>query len=113
MRRTLFIEDLIGSKIITAEGKHLGHVVDLQFTGGPEYEVTTLVFGKSAWLYRYDVLEPFTRTFGIYLKPHTVPWNAVERFEEFVVTLKPGTTPQPMPEQAIERQRAASAKAAS
>jgi hypothetical protein len=29
------------------------------------------------------------------------------------VTLKPGTTPQPMPEQAIERQRAASAKAAS
>jgi sporulation protein YlmC with PRC-barrel domain len=113
MKRTLYIEDLIGSKIVTAEGKHIGHVVDLQFTGGPEYEVTALVFGEPAWLYRYDVLEAFTKTFGVYLKPHTVPWNAVERFEHFVVTLKPGTTPQLMPEQVIERQRAASAKAAS
>ena len=113
MKRTIYIEDLIGSKIVTAEGKHLGHVVDLQFTGGPEYEVKTLVFGKPAWLYRYDVLEAFTRTFGIYLKPHTVPWDSVERFEDFVVTLKPGATPQPMSEQAIERQRPASAKTTS
>ena len=113
MKRTMYVEDLVGSKIVTAEGKHLGHVVDLQFTGGPEYEVTALVFGEPAWLYRYNVLEPFTRTFGIYLKPHTVPWDSVERFEDFVVTLKPGSTPQPLPEQAIERQRAESAKAAS
>ena len=113
MKRTIYIEDLIGSKIVTAEGKHLGHVVDLQFTGGPEYQVTTLVFGEPAWLYRYDVLEAFTKTFGVYLKPHIVPWDSVERFEHFVVTLKPGTTPQRMPERVIESQRAASAKAAS
>jgi sporulation protein YlmC with PRC-barrel domain len=107
----MYIEDLVGSKIVSAEGKHLGHVVDLQFTGGPEYEVSALVFGEPAWLYRYNVLEPFTRTFGISLKPHTVPWASVERFEHFVVTLKPGATPQRMPERVIERQRAASAKA--
>ena len=111
MKRTIYIEDLVGSKIVTAEGKHLGHVVDVQFTDGPENEVTALIFGEPAWLYRYDVLEAFTRTFGVYLKPHTVPWDSVERFEHFVVTLKPGITPQPMPERVIERQRAAAAKA--
>ncbi|GAC1342452.1 MAG: hypothetical protein NVSMB27_01350 [Ktedonobacteraceae bacterium] len=84
----LFITDLVGCKIVTAEGKKIGHVVDIQVTRGPLHEVTALVFGRYAWLYRFDVLHPFAKTFGIQAEPQLVPWEAVERFERFVVTLK-------------------------
>jgi sporulation protein YlmC with PRC-barrel domain len=87
---TISIADLIGSKIVTAEGKKIGHVVDIEVTHGPVYEVTGLVFGRYAWLYRFDVLYPFARAFGLDVEPDTIPWHAVERFEQLKVILKPG-----------------------
>ena len=39
-RTATSIEDLVGSKIVTAEGKRVGHVVDIQITLGPEHEVS-------------------------------------------------------------------------
>jgi len=91
---TISIADLIGSKIVTAGGKRIGHVVDIEVTSGPEYEVTGLVFGRYAWLYRFDVLYPFARVFGLDVEPDTIAWDAVERFERLVVTLKPGHEPK-------------------
>ena len=91
---TLSIADLIGSKIVTAGGKRIGHVVDIQVTPGPEYEVTGLVFGRYAWLYRFDVLHPFIKAIGLDVEPDTIPWHAVEGFERLVVTLKPGYEPE-------------------
>ena len=105
---TMYIEDLIGSEIVTAEGKHLGHVVDVQVTGGPIYEVTALIFGEVAWLYRYHVLQPFARAFGLHLKPHTVLWDSVERCEHHRVMLKPGTVWKPLPERVRGHQKATS-----
>lgn len=93
---TISIEDLIGSKIFTAEGSYLGRVVDIQCTDGPPYEVIALIFGRVAWLYRFNVLHPFARAFGLYLKPQMVPWKSIEAFAHFTVTLKPGTTWEPM-----------------
>jgi sporulation protein YlmC with PRC-barrel domain len=90
---TISIADLIGSKIVTAEGKKIGHVVDIEVTHGPVYEVTGLVFGRYAWLYRFDVLYPFARAFGLDVEPDTIPWHAVERFEQFTVILKPTFLP--------------------
>ena len=87
---TISIADLIGSKIVTADGKKIGHVVDIEVTRGSEYEVTGLVFGRYAWLYRFDVLYPFARAFGLDVEPDTIPWHAVERFEHLTVILKPG-----------------------
>jgi len=87
---TISIADLIGSKIVTAEGKKIGHVVDIEVTHGPVYEVTGLVFGRYAWLYRFDVLYPFAKAFGLDVEPDTIPWHAVEHFEQFTVILKPG-----------------------
>lgn len=86
----LLLADLIGSKIVTAEGKRIGRVVDIQITSGPEYRVVALIFGEYAWLYRFHVLRPFARTFGLHHQPYIVPWSAVERFERLVVTLKVG-----------------------
>ncbi len=90
---TLSIADLIGSKIVTAEGKKIGHVVDIEVTHGPVYEVTGLVFGRYAWLYRFDVLYPFARAFGLDVEPDTICWHAVECFEQFTVILKPTFLP--------------------
>ena len=84
------IEDLIGSKIVTAEGKMLGHVVDIHVTREREPEVIALVYGRSGWLYRLGVLYPFSQALGLQFKPYTVPWQAVEKFERLTVTLKPG-----------------------
>jgi len=89
-RPTMYIEDLVGSRIITAEGKKIGRVVDVQVTPDPEHVVTALVFGRYGWLYRFHVLQPFAETFGLRHEPRTIPWDAVKRFEHFTVTLKPG-----------------------
>jgi len=91
--KTLFIEDLLGSKIVTSEGRKIGHVVDIQITPGQEHMVTALVFGQHGWLYRWHVLYPFAEKFGLRIEPNTVPWDAVERFEAFTLTLKPGCEP--------------------
>lgn len=88
--RKVYVEDIVGSKIVTSEGKKIGRVVEMLVTRGSEHEVTALVCGRYAWLYRFHVLESFTKTFGLRIEPHTIPWNAVERFERFVVVLNPG-----------------------
>lgn len=87
---TFFMEDLIGSKIVTAEGQEIGHVVDALISEGPEYCVTHLLYGRSGWLYRLHVFEPITQKFGLHVPSHVIPWEAVERFERFTVTLKSG-----------------------
>lgn len=90
LRTGILLADLIGSKIVTAEGKRIGRVVDIQISIGPEHEVSALIFGRYAWLYRFHVLRPFARTFGLHHQPQIVPWSAVARFERLVVTLKVG-----------------------
>jgi sporulation protein YlmC with PRC-barrel domain len=87
---SISIEDLVGSKIVTSEGKEIGRVVDVQVSPGPKYKVVALVFGRYGWLYRFHVLQPFVKTFGLRHEPRTVPWDAVKCFEHFTVTLKPG-----------------------
>lgn len=90
-RRTVFIEDIVGSKIVTAEGKKIGRVVELMGQRTGEHEVISLVYGRSAWLYRFHVLHPFVKAIGFPLEPHTIPWHAIERFEQNIVWLKPDT----------------------
>lgn len=92
--RTVFIEDIVGSKIVTADGKRIGRVTELLSTQDGSHEVIGLVYGRSAWLYRLHVLEPLAEKFGYGLEPHIVPWDAVDRFENFVVVLKAGSEKQ-------------------
>ncbi|HET9922206.1 MAG TPA: PRC-barrel domain-containing protein [Ktedonobacteraceae bacterium] len=89
-RTILRIEDLIGSKIVTAEGKRLGSVVDIHITREREPEVIALVYGQFGWLYRLGVLMPFSQVFGLQFKPRSIPWKAVATFEHLTITLKSG-----------------------
>jgi len=92
--KVLSIGDLLGSKIVTSDGKKIGHVVDIEITPGREQKVTALIYGKHGWLYRWHVLHPFAEKFGLRVDPDKVPWEAVERFEHLTVKLKPGREPQ-------------------
>jgi sporulation protein YlmC with PRC-barrel domain len=89
-RAIVRIEDLIGSKIVTAEGKQVGHVVDIRITHKHEPQVIALVYGESGWLYRLGVFHPFFEALNLKFKPYTVSWQDVEKFEHLTVTLKPG-----------------------
>ena len=91
--KTVRIEVMLGSKIVTAEGKKIGHVVDIELTRGRVHKVTALVFGKHGWLYRWHVLHPIAEKFGLRIEPDTVPWDAVDHFEGLTITLKPGREP--------------------
>ncbi|HLH63820.1 MAG TPA: PRC-barrel domain-containing protein [Ktedonobacteraceae bacterium] len=91
---TIFIADLLGSKILTADGRHIGHVVDIQLTRGKEPHAKALVYGAHGWLYRWHVLAPFARKFGQGFAPKTIPWHAVEKFENLTFILKRGYEPE-------------------
>src|SRR4051812_19178336 len=86
---TLTIEDLVGSRVVTAEGKQVGRVIEVQATPGPEYRVTGLDVGLSAWLDRLHLLGRLVAR-GTDIKPRTASWDDVDRYERFTVILKPG-----------------------
>ncbi len=85
-----FISDLLGSRIVTSEGRVLGHVRDIELSSGPVYKVTKLMYGRSGFFHRLHLLNPFRKGPPSRAKPETVPWDAVVSFEGSVVKLKPG-----------------------
>lgn len=92
-KTTLYLEDIIGSPILDANGKKLGRVVEIKITPQPPYRVTALLFGTSGWLRRLAVLAPFDKLFGEPTKPSEIEWEAIESFENYKVKLKPGYKP--------------------
>jgi sporulation protein YlmC with PRC-barrel domain len=92
-KKTLFMDDIVGSPILDANGKKLGRVVEIKITPTPPYRVTALLFGAKGWLRRLAVIAPFDQLFGEPAKPSTIEWEAVESFENSRVKLKPGYHP--------------------
>ncbi len=82
------ISDLLGARIVTADGKTLGHVRDIQLSTGPEYKVTALMYGRGGLFHRLHLLNPLRRGKPSIAKPDTVSWDAVASFERPVVKLK-------------------------
>ncbi len=93
-KRTIFIAHLLGSKILTADGRHIGHVVDIQLTHDKEPRAQALIYGSHGWLYRWHVLRPYSRKSGQHSVPDTIPWHAVEKFENMTIILKHGYEPE-------------------
>jgi sporulation protein YlmC with PRC-barrel domain len=88
-KRSISIEDLVGSKIVTAGGRKIGHVVDLEVEPRPDFRVTSLRYGPGGWLSRLHVFAPLTSALGIRIRHDTIPWTAVDHIENFTVILKP------------------------
>ncbi|HEX4207769.1 MAG TPA: PRC-barrel domain-containing protein [Ktedonobacteraceae bacterium] len=87
---TFFIGDLLGSRIITAEGKVLGRVADIQLTSGPDYKIIALMYGQEGRFHRLHILTSFHVSGHQQLRSNTVPWAAVESFTHSIVKLKAG-----------------------
>jgi hypothetical protein len=94
-RETLTIEELVGSKVVTAEGQQVGRVIDVQVTPGPEYRVIGLDVGLTGWLDRLHLLGRLGALRGTDITPRTASWDDVDRYERFTVTLKPGRKLRP------------------
>jgi sporulation protein YlmC with PRC-barrel domain len=86
--RKVFVEDLLSSRIVTADGNMVGRVVDLELTRGAGYQVSALLTGPFGWLDRLHVIGPAARFLRRAPKPKSIPWADVESFEGFVVKLK-------------------------
>jgi hypothetical protein len=93
--KILTIEDLVGSKVVTAEGKQVGRVIEVQVTPGPEYRVIAFDVGLSAWLDRLHLLGRLVALRGTDIKPRMASWDDVDRYERFTVILKPGREIRP------------------
>jgi hypothetical protein len=88
--RQFYLEDLVGSQILSPDRHRVGHVVDVQVSPDPDFRVTALLYGRYGWLHRLRVLEPLMRRLGMREIARIIPWRAVDRFERFTVTLKAG-----------------------
>jgi len=88
------LEELLFKKIITANGKMLGHVFDIQLSRDGEHRVTALMYGKNSLLFRLHTYEPFARVFRLKQKPKTIPWEVVENADHAAIHLKPGYVPK-------------------
>lgn len=79
---------MVGSKIVAADHRHIGHVVDIEVSISQGYRVTALIFGRYGWLSRLRVLHQAIEQLGISLKPHRIPWCGVARIEPGKVILR-------------------------
>lgn len=87
------LENLLDKKIVTADGKVIGHIFDIQLSRDGQFRVTALMYGQQSLLYRLHVYEPVARAFHLKQQPKTIPWEAVERFDHTSVHLKQGFEP--------------------
>jgi sporulation protein YlmC with PRC-barrel domain len=88
------LEDLLYKRIITANGKRLGHVFDIQLSRDGEHRVTALMYGQKSLLFRLHTYELFARVFRFKQKPDTIPWDQVEKIDHKAIHLKPGYEPK-------------------
>lgn len=84
------LEELLGKKIVTSDGKVLGHVFDIQLSRDGAHRVIALMYGQKSLLFRLHVYKPISTAFGLEQQPKTIPWEAVERVERSAVRLKAG-----------------------
>ena len=89
--RILSLEDLIGSKIVTADGKTVGHVVDIAVSSD-EMKVTHLLYGAAGVLDRINMVSAADQ-----YRPQgakKVAWDAVADFDGTTVTLNAWADPE-------------------
>jgi sporulation protein YlmC with PRC-barrel domain len=88
--RTLVVaRDLVGVLIVTASGKRVGHVIDLEIDPRDDYRVIAVELGRFGWLDRLHVLRPLTHGRAS-SGPRVIPWTDVERLEGRKLYLRDG-----------------------
>ncbi len=88
------LEELLYKKIMTADGKRIGHVFDIQISRDGAFRIMALMYGEKSLLFRLHAYEPFARAFRFNQKPRTIPWDEIDHFDHTAVYLKPGYKPR-------------------
>src|SRR5947199_10747411 len=88
------LEELLYKKIITADGKMIGHVFDIQLSRDGEHRVTALMYGTNSLLFRLHTYEPLARVFRLNQKHKTIRWEVVENIDHTAINLKPAYEPK-------------------
>jgi sporulation protein YlmC with PRC-barrel domain len=96
-QRRITVEDLVGSNIVTADGKRVGRIVEIHVSPGPDYRVVELLFGRYGWLDRLNLLRLIHGKYRPIVESERISWDAVASFQRFTVTLKPGHDRKPRP----------------
>ena len=91
-RTSRYISKLLSHKIVTAEGKRIGHVADVVLTEEAPYKVRGFLYGESGWEHRLHLLNPFSKVDHAQTKPDMLPWEHVERIERSTIVLKQGVS---------------------
>ena len=92
MSKRLCVADLIGSKVVDADGSTLGHVVDL-VAATEDHRLLGLEIGVSAWLDRLN-LSTLTKRHRFPSSRRRIPWEQITRIDGYTIHLKPGTEPE-------------------
>jgi sporulation protein YlmC with PRC-barrel domain len=83
---TIRVHDLVGRRVMTADERMLGRVVDLEIEHRDGFSVVGIELGRFGLLERIGLL----RILGRQRAPLTVPWTSVERIDARAIRLRPG-----------------------
>lgn len=82
---------LIGARVMSSDGKGLGHVVDLEVDPQKKFEVSGVELGRFGWIDRLRLVRPIAHARTS--RPiRTIAWSDVDRLENGRLICRPGTT---------------------
>ncbi len=84
------VHDLVGTRVVTADDRVLGRVVDLEITHDHGFSIVALEVGRFGLLDRIGILRILGLGHARDRAPRTVPWSSVERLHDGVVRLRAG-----------------------
>lgn len=80
---------LIGARLVAADGKTLGHVIDMELEPGRKFRVKAVELGRFGWLDRLRALRPLAHD-RLSRPPRVVAWSDIDRYENGRLICKPG-----------------------
>jgi hypothetical protein len=87
--RTLLLGGLVDRRVIDADGRDLGHVVDVELTRERPWRVRSLVLGgSSGWIHRLRLDDVLWTHLAEARSPQVVAWDEVEAWDEQVIRLR-------------------------
>lgn len=90
--RRMWLHDLVGSQVVTADGRRLGRVVDFEVAHDAGFEVVALELGRYGVFDRLAVTAVVARLVGQH-RPRTVQWSSVDVVEDGTIRLVAGAPP--------------------
>jgi hypothetical protein len=88
--KLLAARQLIGARVVSSDGKTLGHVIDLEVDPERDFRVSAVELGRFGWLDRFRAVRPLAHDrLGGTLR--VVAWSDIERYERGRLICRPGT----------------------